>query len=440
MSSDCSVPNCPEEAIFSCKCSPNSKICNTHVQRHINSPHELTQLFVIVNDENRDNLISVIKEKKKKIKFFRDKLTYDAGLAIDIIRRSLEIGLFQLSKLAESYDNLIEATKKINKINTQNFVCDFDRMFTMNTEKLAEEFNNYELLRDAFNDWCIKIMIREPNLVPIVELESKIRDLLEPNDNSWSLKIDSNFGNLKNAYWNPVNDSEKSRISLEGDIYHGGIKNNKPNGKGFLTLKNGGVYDGDFVDGKRCGKGKFISKGKDVYEGEWNNDLPNGIGKYTWAYGDIYEGSFVDGKCEGDGKCIYVNGNTYEGEWKDNQLNGKGKAVWATGKEYEGEIKFGVQEGYGVLKYKNGDVYEGEWKEDMPHGYGTWKYSNGDIYEGNMSQHRRNGYGKYIHANGDIYEGEWIDGLQNGKGKLILSTGEKFEGMFKDGRLAEDEN
>ena len=63
-----------------------------------------------------------------------------------------------------------------------------------------------------------------------------------------------------------------------------------------------GVYEGNLVDGKRTGKGKFTFSNGDVYEGDWVDDKMTGKGKITNADGDVYEGDFVDGKFNGKGK------------------------------------------------------------------------------------------------------------------------------------------
>lgn len=47
------------------------------------------------------------------------------------------------------------------------------------------------------------------------------------------------------------------------------------------TEASGYKYEGDFVDGKRTGKGTF-----------------------TWASGNKYEGDFVDGKFHGKGTLL----------------------------------------------------------------------------------------------------------------------------------------
>jgi len=48
-----------------------------------------------------------------------------------------------------------------------------------------------------------------------------------------------------------------------------------------INSSAGGRYEGDFVDGKRTGKGTF-----------------------TWANGNKYEGDFVDGKFHGKGTLV----------------------------------------------------------------------------------------------------------------------------------------
>ena len=58
---------------------------------------------------------------------------------------------------------------------------------------------------------------------------------------------------------------------IEGDCFNGQVKE--------TYIFFGKVYEGDFKDGQRTGKGK-----------------------YTWASGDVYEGDFKDGQITGQGK------------------------------------------------------------------------------------------------------------------------------------------
>jgi hypothetical protein len=74
-----------------------------------------------------------------------------------------------------------------------------------------------------------------------------------------------------------TNDSYKSKpypiASFKGIIEDGVFK-----GEGVLTFSNGDSYEGNFVQGKRCGAGVYKSE-KYSFEGEWKDDLMNGTFK-----------------------------------------------------------------------------------------------------------------------------------------------------------------
>ena len=60
-------------------------------------------------------------------------------------------------------------------------------------------------------------------------------------------------------------------------------------GKGKLSFADGGLYEGEFKQGKVCGKGKYTSR-----------------------EGNISEGNFVDGMLEGkNGVDTYVEGASF---------------------------------------------------------------------------------------------------------------------------------
>tara|TARA_A100001035_G_scaffold257191_1_gene233045 strand:+ start:405 stop:530 length:126 start_codon:yes stop_codon:yes gene_type:complete len=40
-----------------------------------------------------------------------------------------------------------------------------------------------------------------------------------------------------------------------------------------------------------------------MYEGDWKDDKKNGKGAYTWAYGDMYEGDYKGGDVNRKGTC-----------------------------------------------------------------------------------------------------------------------------------------
>ena len=43
-------------------------------------------------------------------------------------------------------------------------------------------------------------------------------------------------------------------------------------------------------------------------EGDFRNDLLHGHGRITYVNGDCYDGDFVDGKEKGEGKFVWADG------------------------------------------------------------------------------------------------------------------------------------
>ena len=143
------------------------------------------------------------------------------------------------------------------------------------------------------------------------------------------------------------NPTDRSGNSDSGSRYDGGdigsrkIRDDKLIGvqqfPGTALLSR---YEGDFIDGKRTGKGvMFWGKNSgwagDQYEGDFVDGERSGKGKYFWAYGDSYEGDFVDGKRTGKGVFKTVDGERYEGDFVDGAWTGKGFYFWPNGDRYD---------------------------------------------------------------------------------------------------------
>ena len=185
---------------------------------------------------------------------------------------------------------------------------------------------------------------------------------------------------------------------------HGNKKNSLNVNNKIITYDNGDIYEGNFVDGKRTGKGIYTwsEGGKwsgDVYEGDFDDGELTGIGILTYENGDIYEGNFDDGKRTGKGIYTWKNGDVYEGNFVDGKLTGKGIHTWSEGGKwsgyvYEGDFVDGKRTGKGILTQDSGDIYEGEWVDDEKTGTGTYTFADGDIYEGNIKLAYGQGLGK----------------------------------------------
>ncbi len=67
-------------------------------------------------------------------------------------------------------------------------------------------------------------------------------------------------------------------------------------GKGILTLADGSVYTGFFVNGLPHGEGECKFKNGDYYIGLWQKGKPQGQGRYTYANGAILAGNWNNGR------------------------------------------------------------------------------------------------------------------------------------------------
>lgn len=61
----------------------------------------------------------------------------------------------------------------------------------------------------------------------------------------------------------------------------------------MLYAESGNVYVGDFLDGKRSGRGRlFHAEDQTIYDGEWDNDRRQGEGTILSKEGQIASGEF----------------------------------------------------------------------------------------------------------------------------------------------------
>jgi hypothetical protein len=256
--------------------------------------------------------------------------------------------------------------------------------------------------------------------------------------------------------------------SANGDVYDGDFINGFRSGKGKFYWANGNIYEGDFIDNKRNGKGKFTWVNGDVYEGNFIDGKITGNGK-LWSNGYVYEGYFIDGIITGRGKSTRENGDVFEGDFRYNNIEietrtgkgthtieigtGKGTHSWANGDVYEGDFVDGKRTGKGKLIwwndyqdlndeddyfYKNHYeiMYEGDFVHDKRTGKGKITWADDNVYVGDFIDDKRTGNGKYTWANGNNYEGDFVDGVKSGKGKFTWANGDVYEGDFIDGKFS----
>ena len=173
--------------------------------------------------------------------------------------------------------------------------------------------------------------------------------------------IDNNTDNQNKS--NPLRKTS-SKTYDNGDIYEGEFLEELKDGKGVMKYKGGNKYDGDWKKDKKEGKGIFIYKSGSKYEGDFKNNVKDGHGLFTYKNGDKYDGDFKSGSKAGKGVKYFANGDKYDGEWEEDEYNGNGVFYYHNGDKYVGQFKGGVKEGKGTYYYANGEKKEGTWEND----------------------------------------------------------------------------
>jgi hypothetical protein len=138
------------------------------------------------------------------------------------------------------------------------------------------------------------------------------------------------------------------------------------------------IYIGQFKVGTNIkeGRGIMLTSAKDLYEGYWVNGERCGKGRMIFWNGDIYQGDFVDSVSQGLGIFISEEGK-YKGEWFDNQRHGFGTFIWADGRKYTGEWMEDRQHGKVAYIDSQGNKIIGE-------------YINGEFHTGIEDQSNSN--------------------------------------------------
>ena len=191
--------------------------------------------------------------------------------------------------------------------------------------------------------------------------------------------------------------------------------------------KNNDVYEGEFKNGKRHGKGIYFSENEFFYIGNWKEDIIEGEGIFIKNNSEAYIGKFENGEIiEGN----YTHSNIKKKkdilstEFFDEIYNGILNEINCNkdvvpSECYKGPCKDWKFNGKGKCEYKNG-IYMKEILKIINKGYGKMKYKNGDIYEGYFKDNKFDGYGKMIYNNKDEYDGQWKNGKKHGDGTMII--------------------
>jgi len=132
-------------------------------------------------------------------------------------------------------------------------------------------------------------------------------------------------------------------------LYMGELIDKKRDGQGVCRWEDGNVYDGEWREDKRHGRGKFlIGETGDEYVGEWKHGKADGYGVMTWVLGTRYEGLWRENRRNGFGTFYYLDGIIYRGEWVENKRQGNGTLHFSDGSMFIGQfVEDHVAEGDG---------------------------------------------------------------------------------------------
>ncbi|TPX45826.1 hypothetical protein SeMB42_g03778 [Synchytrium endobioticum] len=212
--------------------------------------------------------------------------------------------------------------------------------------------------------------------------------------------------------------------------YLGGLRDNRAHGSGVYTWPDATRFEGEFLNGKIIGTGTYTWINGCVYEGEVQDAYRHGRGALSFTNrGGVYSGNWVQGKRSGKGVLVYdYEGRCrYDGDWKNGVRHGFGTMTYASGNIYEGEWRNGSKCGRGIMKWaRRNEEYTGEWVDNLPNGLGayTWKINN-------ISQDRFPGHNRYE----GWYDGDWKDNMKHGRGTYTSEDGRKYTGMFENDRM-----
>ena len=248
-------------------------------------------------------------------------------------------------------------------------------------------------------------------------------------------------------------------ISIEGEWSNGNIKIGK------MTFPDGVIYEGEFKNNQRHGKGIVMNPDKTIqYSGMWKDDFEHGFGIRS-VDGGKYSGQWKNGEIKGEGKYIFEVA-TFIGTW-ENDSTGYGSISYTNGDFYFGQWVDYKKHGDGFIIYKNLDIYNGNWVEDERSGIGffldenkelfikgQWeynefiegthmititKYENGDFYDGEYDENdNKEGVGFIVTHKNEIYKGEWKKNEKNGKGIMRYLNKDIYEGEWKKDKKSVD--
>mmetsp|Transcript_80587 Transcript_80587/g.126933 ORF Transcript_80587/g.126933 Transcript_80587/m.126933 type:complete len:250 (-) Transcript_80587:48-797(-) len=182
-------------------------------------------------------------------------------------------------------------------------------------------------------------------------------------------------------------------------------------GRGKFIHPDGSVFFGQWNANVAKGHGILYDReGAPTYRGQWEDDLQHGCGVEVME-GGAYSGQFVWGKKQGKGTYEWPDKSRYEGDWHGNSIHGFGHYVAQDGREFVGAWKNDVMHGFGRYMWPDGRVFSGQYVRDRKEGFGIFSWKDGKRFEGWWLQGKQHGQGILFQKDGNIFkQGHWHRG------------------------------
>ena len=236
--------------------------------------------------------------------------------------------------------------------------------------------------------------------------------------------INYKFFSGKYIIYTEKNTAKEYNIFNNRLIFEGEYSNKKRNGKGKEYFDGILTFDGEYLNGKRSGKGIEYSFGNIIFKGEYlNGKRWNGF-LFSQKDDIIYIFEDACGCCS-----EYYNDDKIKIEGKTLTLIRKGEGM----RYYTSNDKYEIKNGKGYLKEENLDLeyvtlkFEGEYLNGDKNGKGKEYNDSGRLtFEGEYLNGKK--------WNGKIYEYEYDFGTLIGEFKLENGKG-SIKHYYSDGKL-----
>lgn len=165
----------------------------------------------------------------------------------------------------------------------------------------------------------------------------------------------------KYEYGKKAKGKECSPSLLNGDEFRSGTEHGE---RMRIQFPDGATYEGEMMDGRISGYGRYVS-----------------------STGVVDEGNFVNGVLHGNAcRREFPNGVIEEGNFVNGELHGRGHTRDKHGDEFDGFFEQGVREGRGRATFLGGKCkHVGFWRENAMDGRGDFLYVDRSVLQASVA-------------------------------------------------------